>query len=1074
MATLREAIQQAKQEPASERAQRLKQAILSGKMDGVAQKEGLDLSPFKAKGAASAPAASPMSPMAKIEEAKGALQQKKGEVGMQAIGTLTEGKSFVQPFKAPSLGISQNLISPENKQFAEAMGPVVETLGKEGELKAAENLIKYGTETPNPLQMGGEIAGAAIKNVPDVVGGLIDVLYGGSGISVLNPLDTRTLEEKSRLGIEGLNRTIKGVFGIAASPLEPLPDTVKEVVGAPFTIVDKGVTEMLKARGIDPESPQGKDIRDSAGNAFGLGTMLYGGVKSGKISLENMSVKEAIDTFKGAPKMATEIPGMVKEGIATKLAPSPEQAQMNINKAIDAGIDKGVKPSVKGKGTPQLMERFKEQSRDAVKTVVENKDRIRLTTPEGEIVTGELPKNLAQFNEAIPQAKTQIFKQFDELQQRTGEQGAKIKLQPVADELALVTESKVLQDTHPEVINYAKTKSDIYAKRGEYTPSQAQEAIKAYNDSLQSFYKNPSYDNFAKVNIDALIANKLRASLNETINNITGENYQALKNRYGALTALEKEVAHRTIVDARKNNIGLGQNFADILSAGEAVHGILSMNPASMVSAVAIKGFAKYIKYLNDPNTAIAKMFKAIDKNTQTLPSSLNPTQSATPTTSPKTGEPVVKPMKAASPKISKSVTISKSTIPEIKKKSSPPTGFKGKATSERAVLNSLNPTGNVFKDYTPQARATAPFGKNMTTLDKTSGKPANEMITVYRGVSGKQKTIVPGDFITTNKQLARDYAGNGKVLELKVRRGDVLDDLSEPMGEEYIYRPSSSKKKSSSSKSAADSLIAEAKKYKTAEKFVESKITRNKSLNHDEFLTEIKVDDVKQESLGGIIPSKGKEITEPIEAEFNIWDNSWRVGDGQHRIQQAIANGDKNIPAKVSYVDRRFNKNESGTYTSIINEKNVTKSQLIEIWNKAHKTTPETSLISEAKKYKSAEEFVEAQTFYRGEGAGKGGNYFTRDKEFANEFAGIKPLTETTVSESSIYRPKTLPEAVNAQQVTKAITEAKKAGFKATYVSEGSPFGEPIESIFVFDKTAIKTKSQLTDIWQRANKKVK
>lgn len=47
MATLREALKIAKQEPQSERSQKLKQAILSGKMDSVAQKEGLDLEPFK-------------------------------------------------------------------------------------------------------------------------------------------------------------------------------------------------------------------------------------------------------------------------------------------------------------------------------------------------------------------------------------------------------------------------------------------------------------------------------------------------------------------------------------------------------------------------------------------------------------------------------------------------------------------------------------------------------------------------------------------------------------------------------------------------------------------------------------------------------------------------------------------------------------------------------------------------------------------------------------------------------------------------------------------------------------------
>jgi len=129
--------------------------------------------------------------------------------------------------------------------------------------------------------------------------------------------------------------------------------------------------------------------------------------------------------------------------------------------------------------------------------------------------------------------------------------------------------------------------------------------------------------------------------------------------------------------------------------------------------------------------------------------------------------------------------------------------------------------------------------------------------------------------------------------------------------------------------------------------------------------------------------------------------------------------------------------------------------------------------LIQEAKKYKSADDFVNEQTFYRGEGSSNGkGNYFTRDQEFANEFAGIKPLTETTIPESQIYRPKELGFAGNEKDVTQAISEAKGKGYKAVYLSEGSPFGEPIESVFVFDKSAITPKSQLTDIWNKAQEK--
>lgn len=111
----------------------------------------------------------------------------------------------------------------------------------------------------------------------------------------------------------------------------------------------------------------------------------------------------------------------------------------------------------------------------------------------------------------------------------------------------------------------------------------------------------------------------------------------------------------------------------------------------------------------------------------------------------------------------------------------------KVRKTLEETELNSLNPTGGIFVGYNPKARATAPLGKNMTTLDKTTGGKPTDAIVVYRGGSGK---IVPGDFITTNKQLAQDYAGTGKIATAKVKKGDILDDKTDELGDEYIYRP--------------------------------------------------------------------------------------------------------------------------------------------------------------------------------------------------------------------------------------------------------------------------------------------
>jgi hypothetical protein len=69
-------------------------------------------------------------------------------------------------------------------------------------------------------------------------------------------------------------------------------------------------------------------------------------------------------------------------------------------------------------------------------------------------------------------------------------------------------------------------------------------------------------------------------------------------------------------------------------------------------------------------------------------------------------------------------------------------------------------------------------LGKNITTLDVTSNKQPNEIVTIYRGAPLNQKQIVPGDFITTNKQLAKDYAGSGgHVISKKVKLCCILDD---------------------------------------------------------------------------------------------------------------------------------------------------------------------------------------------------------------------------------------------------------------------------------------------------------
>ena len=116
--------------------------------------------------------------------------------------------------------------------------------------------------------------------------------------------------------------------------------------------------------------------------------------------------------------------------------------------------------------------------------------------------------------------------------------------------------------------------------------------------------------------------------------------------------------------------------------------------------------------------------------------------------------------------------------------------GFRGQRGAI-GVLDNINPTGKVFTEYDPNDRANAKLANNIVSYDKTAGGSPEDLITIYRGLPKDKKNINSGDFVTTNKQLAKDYAGDGHVISMTVKKSDLLDDINEPLSEEYIYRKS-------------------------------------------------------------------------------------------------------------------------------------------------------------------------------------------------------------------------------------------------------------------------------------------
>ncbi len=280
-----------------------------------------------------------------------------------------------------------------------------------------------------------------------------------------------------------------------------------------------------------------------------------------------------------------------------------------IDRLIDWGIEKGLRPTVVGKHTYPQIQKYMENARTAVKTIVSNKGALEFMDESGNIIKGELPKNLKQFGQAIDVNKREIFKQYNAL---AGATKGKVELKPIADELSVVGQSNELKDLFPDIVKYAEKKASALLKRGTYTTEEAQNAIAALNNSLEAFYKNPSYQNASKAQIDSMIVNKMRKSLDDVIEKSVGEGYQELKNAYGALKSIEKEVNHRAIVDARKNVKGL-IDFSDIFSGSQVVYGILQTNPSIIGAGATAKLISSLYRHWNSPNRTIKNMFSGIE-----------------------------------------------------------------------------------------------------------------------------------------------------------------------------------------------------------------------------------------------------------------------------------------------------------------------------------------------------------------------------------------------------------------------------------------------------------------------------
>lgn len=403
--------------------------------------------------------------------------------------------------------------------------------------------------------------------------------------------------------VEGAGAAGGTVAGSAAGALTPVPGGAfiggRVGGGAGYA----GAKRLSQAIGLSDEPMDN--------SASGIGKDVAIGAAMGAVPAAAGLVGKGVRLLPGgdtAMNLLTKVP--VGRGMLDA-ASIPDVAKTTA--AIDTSFAKAVRPGVAGNKTLAQSESYANNARNAVKEIVLNKDNLGLTNADGEAVD-TLPKNLPQFRQAIDTTKRSIWQRVEDINKSAGEAGAEVPLQSAVDELNSLANKPVYKTMSPETVDYAAKRAKALSSQGAFNVEDAQDAITMANQSMKNFYQNPSADTSSKAYVDSLIANHLRANLDTALEAATGTPAAApLRQAYGSLKAIEKDVNQRAVVDARKNARGL-LDFSDIYTAGELVKAMATMNPVGMAKTGTMAAVKAFIKNANDPNTHVERLFKLGDK----------------------------------------------------------------------------------------------------------------------------------------------------------------------------------------------------------------------------------------------------------------------------------------------------------------------------------------------------------------------------------------------------------------------------------------------------------------------------
>lgn len=267
-----------------------------------------------------------------------------------------------------------------------------------------------------------------------------------------------------------------------------------------------------------------------------------------------------------------------------------------IASTIRKGVNKAIRPTIVGKSDFKLLEKQYKNYETAVQDIIEY----------GE---GKVPQTVMEASKANLDTKIKLWDEATQMSQAAGQAGAVIDLAPVINEMRAIAST-------PDMIRLNKTGSQKLMEMAnawesvptKVNPMEAEATMANLNTLSKGFWKDPDPNSLGMgANMERL-AHILRKELTGTVEQMQGPGYADFRKRYGAQAAIEKELANRALVDARKSPSG----YFDILNAASAesfVRNLIRLDPSGLAGAAAIHGVRKYLQSRADPNKIIADMF---------------------------------------------------------------------------------------------------------------------------------------------------------------------------------------------------------------------------------------------------------------------------------------------------------------------------------------------------------------------------------------------------------------------------------------------------------------------------------